>query len=93
MFDFDGLIFDSETHEYECVRELFAEHGAELPLDVWGACVGREAGYFDPYAYLEEHAGVTLDREAADRRRIGSRVGIRGNGGFWQFLRSLVSFV
>ncbi len=69
MFDFDGLIFDSETHEYECVRELFAEHGAELPLDVWGACVGREAGYFDPYAYLEEHAGVTLDREAADRRR------------------------
>lgn len=69
MFDFDGLIFDSETHEYECVRELFAEHGAELPLEVWGACVGREAGYFDPYAYLEENAGVTVDREQADRRR------------------------
>ncbi|HET7461262.1 MAG TPA: HAD family hydrolase [Longimicrobium sp.] len=69
VFDFDGLIFDSETHEYECVRELFAEHGAELPLEVWGACVGREAGYFDPYAYLQESAGVTLDREDADRRR------------------------
>ncbi|HEU4559693.1 MAG TPA: HAD family hydrolase [Longimicrobium sp.] len=69
VFDFDGLIFDSETHEYECVRELFAEHGAELPLDVWGACVGREAGYFDPYAYLEERTGVTLDRVEADRRR------------------------
>lgn len=69
VFDFDGLIFDSETHEYECVRELFAEHGAELPLEVWGACVGREAGFFDPYAYLEASAGVTLDRAEADRRR------------------------
>ena len=69
MFDFDGLIFDSETHEYECVRELFAEHGAELPLEVWGACVGRESGYFDPYAYLQEQTGVAVDREAADRRR------------------------
>jgi HAD superfamily hydrolase (TIGR01509 family) len=69
VFDFDGLIFDSETHEYECVRELFAEHGAELPLEVWGACVGREAGYFDPYAYLQERTGTVIDREEADRRR------------------------
>ncbi|HYH82877.1 MAG TPA: HAD family hydrolase [Longimicrobium sp.] len=69
VFDFDGLIFDSESHEYECVRELFAEHGAELPLEVWGACVGREAGYFDPYAYLHERTGVTIDREQAERRR------------------------
>jgi HAD superfamily hydrolase (TIGR01509 family) len=69
VFDFDGLIFDSETHEYECVREMFAEHGAELPPDVWGACVGREAGFFDPYAYLEEQTGVSLDRETADRER------------------------
>lgn len=69
VFDFDGLIFDSETHEYECVRELFAEHGAELPLEVWGACVGREAGYFDPYAYLQEQTGTLVDREGADTRR------------------------
>ncbi|HET7228834.1 MAG TPA: HAD family hydrolase [Longimicrobium sp.] len=69
VFDFDGLIFDSETHEYECVRELFAEHGAELPLEVWGACVGRESGYFDPYAYLREQTGVVLDREAAELQR------------------------
>jgi HAD superfamily hydrolase (TIGR01509 family) len=69
VFDFDGTIFDSETHEYECVRELFAEHGAELPLEVWGECVGREAGFFDPYAYLEERTGAPVDRDALDRRR------------------------
>jgi len=69
VFDFDGLIFDSETHEYETVLELFAEHGAELPLEVWGQCVGREAGFFDPYAYLAERTGGPVDREALEARR------------------------
>jgi len=69
VFDFDGLIFDSETHEYETVAELFAEHGAELPLEVWSDCIGRAPGYFDPYAYLEERTGARVDRDALDARR------------------------
>src|SRR6185369_919485 len=69
VFDFDGLIFDSETHEYETVLELFAEHGAELPLEVWGQCVGREPGFFDPYAYLAERTGAPVDRDALEMRR------------------------
>jgi len=69
VFDFDGLIFDSETHEYETVLELFAEHGAELPLEVWGQCIGREPGFFDPYAYLAERTGGPVDREALEARR------------------------
>jgi HAD superfamily hydrolase (TIGR01509 family) len=69
VFDFDGLIFDSETHEYETVLELFAEHGAELPLEVWGQCVGREPGFFDPYAYLAERTGRPVDRESLESRR------------------------
>jgi HAD superfamily hydrolase (TIGR01509 family) len=69
VFDFDGLVFDSETHEYETVVELFAEHGAELPLEVWGQCVGREVGFFDPFAYLEECTGARVDRDGLDARR------------------------
>ena len=69
VFDFDGLVFDSETHEYETVLELFAEHGAELPLEVWGECVGRDAGFFDPYAYLAERIGAPVDRDALEVRR------------------------
>lgn len=69
VFDFDGTVFDSESHELETVREIFADHGAELPLAVWGACVGREAGFFDPLAYLEECIGRGVDREALARRR------------------------
>jgi HAD superfamily hydrolase (TIGR01509 family) len=69
VFDFDGLVFDSETHEYETVLELFAEHGAELPLEVWGQCVGREQGFFDPYAYLAERTGIPVDGKALEARR------------------------
>jgi HAD superfamily hydrolase (TIGR01509 family) len=70
VFDFDGTVFDSESHEYEVLREIFVEHGAELPLEVWGECVGREAGYFDPIAYLEERTGLRLD--AGELRRVRS---------------------
>ena len=81
MFDFDGLIFDSETHEYETVLELFAEHGAELPLEVWGECVGREPGYFDPYAYLAERTGGPVDRDALEaRRRTAFDARVAGSG-------------
>jgi HAD superfamily hydrolase (TIGR01509 family) len=77
VFDFDGLVFDSETHEYETVRELFTEHGAELKLEVWSRCVGRAANFFDPYAHLEELTGRTLDREALRalrRSRFSARI-------------------
>jgi HAD superfamily hydrolase (TIGR01509 family) len=69
VFDFDGLIFDSETHEYETVLELFTEHGADLPLEVWGQCVGREPGFFDPYAYLAERTGRVVDPVSLEERR------------------------
>lgn len=81
VFDFDGLVFDSETHEYQVIREIFAEHGAELPLEVWGRCVGREAGFFDAYAYLEERTGRPVDREAlAALRHERFHARIRGEG-------------
>ena len=69
VFDFDGTILDSESHVYGVARELFAEHGAELPLEVWAECVGRAAGHFDPIEYLEECTGRPHDRDALNRLR------------------------
>jgi HAD superfamily hydrolase (TIGR01509 family) len=69
VFDFDGTIFDSESHVYGVARDLFAEHGAELPLEVWAECVGRDSSYFDPIAYLEECTGRELDRDELERLR------------------------
>lgn len=69
VFDFDGLIFDTETHEYKALQEIFTEYEAELPLDVWGKCVGTRAGTFNAYAYLEQCIGRTVDRDALAKLR------------------------
>lgn len=77
VFDFDGLIFDSESHELAVVRELYAEHGEEMALETWAACVGRAASYFDPVAHLEARLGRPLDHEALHalrRERFQARI-------------------
>lgn len=71
IFDFDGLIIDTEIAEFETWREVYAEQGATLTFEVWGDVVGSAQDYFDPYAHLEELLGRPVDRETlgADRRR------------------------
>lgn len=41
IFDFDGLILDTETPEFESWSAVFHEHGATLDIDVWASFVGR----------------------------------------------------
>jgi HAD superfamily hydrolase (TIGR01509 family) len=64
IFDFDGLIIDSETTDYQAWMELFASHHCALPIDTWKACIGMGAGEFDVYGLLESQAGRPLDRTA-----------------------------
>ena len=40
IFDFDGLILDTETPEYLAWQEIYKEHGYELPHDEWGKIIG-----------------------------------------------------
>ena len=56
LFDFDGLIVDTETPALASWRELYAEHGQELTLERWSAAVGTIDG-FDPVAHLRTLAG------------------------------------
>lgn len=69
IFDFDGLIMDTETPEYRVSQEMVREHGAELPLDVWGECIGTHADHFDLVGYVEDQIGKTVDREAFHKER------------------------
>jgi HAD superfamily hydrolase (TIGR01509 family) len=70
IFDFDGLLVDTEIPAYQSWQEIYAEYGCELPLAVWATCIGT-SGVFDACAYLEEQAGRPLDREAVRQRRAG----------------------
>ena len=42
IFDFDGLILDTESPEYRTFVEMYREYGAELPLREWARVVGAE---------------------------------------------------
>lgn len=64
LFDFDGLILDTETPDYESWREVFFAHGCELPMQVWARAVGVPAGALNECAYLEEQLGRPVDHAA-----------------------------
>jgi HAD superfamily hydrolase (TIGR01509 family) len=59
IFDFDGLILDTETPEVEVWQDIYREHGHELPVDEWAKTVG---GYgistFDAAAHLSGLTGL-----------------------------------
>lgn len=63
LFDFDGLLVDTETPSRLAYEDLYREHGHELPLDKWATLVGTIGAEFDPDAHLEQLVGRPLDRE------------------------------
>jgi HAD superfamily hydrolase (TIGR01509 family) len=64
IFDFDGLIVDTELPDYESWQQVYRQHGCELQLQSWGQIVGGTgASNFDPHTNLEELCGQPLDRE------------------------------
>jgi len=71
VFDFDGLILDTEYPEYLSWQEIYQAHGADLPLSAWERSIGSmDLNLFDPYAYLEAQLGRPVDRvEIRARRR------------------------
>jgi HAD superfamily hydrolase (TIGR01509 family) len=61
IFDFDGLILDTETPDYEAWRDLYREFGQDLPIETWGQIVGgNSATSFEPEPYLEQLTGRDL---------------------------------
>ena len=59
IFDFDGLILDTETPEVEVWQKIYREHGYELPVQEWAKTIG---GYgisnFDAATHLADLTGL-----------------------------------
>ena len=72
MFDFDGLILDTEEPVYRSWLEVYQAHGEELPFERWVQIVGSTTTGFHPQYHLEERLGRPLPKEVLDRR-IGRR--------------------
>jgi HAD superfamily hydrolase (TIGR01509 family) len=62
IFDFDGLIIDTETPEVLVWQSIYQDHGFELPLDEWEKTIG---GYgistFDAAEHLSVLSSGRLD--------------------------------
>jgi beta-phosphoglucomutase-like phosphatase (HAD superfamily) len=70
VFDFDGLMVDTESPEFQAWHELYAAFGADLPFEVWSECIGRAGDYFDPIAFLEQQLGREVDRDLVRTREV-----------------------
>jgi HAD superfamily hydrolase (TIGR01509 family) len=72
VFDFDGLILDTEEPVYRSWLEVYQAHGEELPFERWVQIVGSTTSGFHPQHHLEERLGRPLPQEVLDRR-VGRR--------------------
>jgi HAD superfamily hydrolase (TIGR01509 family) len=68
VFDFDGLILDTEEPVYRSWLEVYEAHGEELPFEKWVQIVGSTTAGFHPQHHLEERLGRPLPKEVLDRR-------------------------
>jgi len=68
IFDFDGLILDTEEPIYRSWQEIYEEHGVELPFERWIEIVGSSTAAFHPQSHLEQRLGRPLPPEVIDRR-------------------------
>jgi HAD superfamily hydrolase (TIGR01509 family) len=62
IFDFDGLLVDTEMSALRAWQEVLLDYGVTLPLDVWHAAVGGQSSVTTALTYLESRIGP-YDRE------------------------------
>ena len=63
VFDFDGLILDTEGPIFQTWQELYQEYGCQLTLADWENCLGSAEGTNMFYDNLEEQLGQPVDME------------------------------
>ena len=78
IFDFDGLIMDTETPEVESWQAIYSDYGQEFPLQTWVRdVVGSLVTNFDPAAHLAAVTGKSLDLAALHEQVYTQRLEIQ----------------
>jgi HAD superfamily hydrolase (TIGR01509 family) len=63
VFDFDGVIIDTESARFRVWSNIFALHGQILPREQWVKNIGRSEYVIHPYELLEQMTGELVDKE------------------------------
>ncbi len=69
IFDFDGLLVDTEMAIYSSWVRVFEHHGHELPLDLFNQCLGSGYTHWNPANHLESLTGDTYDWDQINAKR------------------------
>jgi HAD superfamily hydrolase (TIGR01509 family) len=69
IFDFDGLMVETETSARDSWVEIYHAYGCAFPYPVWAETLGGSRGGFDACLYLAEQTGLQLDHEELRARR------------------------
>ena len=71
IFDFDGLIIETEEPCYQARQEIYQSFGVTLDRKLYLTTIGSSSDHFNLYDHLEQLLGHPFDREAVrfQRRR------------------------
>lgn len=69
LFDFDGVLVDTEWAIYQAWKRTFEGHGQHLPLEIYTRCIGTDFNTWSPKTHLEELTGQAFDWHDIDVRR------------------------
>ena len=69
LFDFDGVILDTEWSIYESMLDVFRDHGHDLPLEEYVKCIGSDFKTWSPEKMLEDLTGKSFDWKEIGIRR------------------------
>jgi HAD superfamily hydrolase (TIGR01509 family) len=72
IFDFDGLILETEQPSYQSWVEVYQSFGHLLPFSTWSINIGTTRGDFDPRQELQRLVNGTIDWESVESSRQAS---------------------
>jgi HAD superfamily hydrolase (TIGR01509 family) len=72
IFDFDGLILETEEPTYQSWQEVYQSFGHSLPFSTWSTVVGTTRGIFNPRLELQKLVNENIDWEQVETRREAS---------------------
>ena len=72
LFDFDGLMVDTEWPIYQAWCQTFRDYGQPLSLETFNQCIGTNFDTWSPKTHLEELTGTRIDWDPLDCARQSS---------------------
>lgn len=69
LFDFDGIIVDTEWAIYQAWLRTFEAHDHPLPLELYTRCIGSDFDTWSPKTHLEDLTGNSFDWHDLDTKR------------------------